>query len=123
MSTESNLNVTGSPSTPISSLINGIPSTPLASMVGVIEIPAFTATQPMGSTQAIGTSPFRSLFCIPGYNSQSIPPVSNPFSFGMPNMMSQLSSSIPMANVNPSFGPGGMAPLYAPLLFGGGHIP
>jgi hypothetical protein len=41
----------------------------------------------------------------------------------MPNIKSQLSSSIPIANVNPSFGPGGMAPPYAPLSFGGAHIP
>jgi hypothetical protein len=28
-----------------------------------------------------------------------------------------------MANANPSFGIGGMAPSYGPLSFGGGHIP
>jgi hypothetical protein len=50
LSTESSLNVTKSPSTPISSLISGTPSTLLASTVGVSEIPALTATQPMGST-------------------------------------------------------------------------
>jgi hypothetical protein len=37
-------------------------------------------------------------------------------------MTSQLSSSIPTTNANPSFRPRGMAPLYDPLLFGGGHI-
>jgi hypothetical protein len=38
-------------------------------------------------------------------------------------MTSQLSSSIPTTNANPSFGPGGMAPPHTPLSFGGGHIP
>jgi hypothetical protein len=38
-------------------------------------------------------------------------------------MTSQLSSFITAANVNPSFGPRGMAPPYDPLSFGGGHIP
>jgi hypothetical protein len=77
----------------------------------------------MVSTQPIVTNPFGSLFGTPGYNSQSIPSVSNPFSFGMPNMASQLSSSIPTTNANPSFGPGGMAPPRTPLSFGGSQIP
>jgi hypothetical protein len=77
----------------------------------------------MGSTQPIGTNPFGSPFGMLGYNSQSIPSVFNPFYFGMPNMMSQLSSSIPTTNENLIFGPGGMAPLYAPLSFCEGHIP
>jgi hypothetical protein len=68
-------------------------------------------------------NPFRSLFGTLGYNSQSIPSVSNPFSFGMPNMTLQLSFSIPKTNANPSFGHAGMAPPYAPVSFGGGHIP
>jgi hypothetical protein len=37
--------------------------------------------------------------------------------------MSQLSSFILVTNANPSFGPGRMAPPYAPLSFVGGHIP
>jgi len=123
ISIESNPNVIGIPSTPISSVISGIPSTPLALMVGVSKIPAFTATQLVGSTQPIGTLPFRSLFGTSGYNSHSIPSVSNQFCFGIPNMTLQLSSSIPTTNANPSFRPGGMSPPYAPLLFGGGHIP
>jgi hypothetical protein len=77
----------------------------------------------MVSTRTIQMNPFRYLFGMPGYNSQSRPYVSNPFSFGMPNMMSQISSSIPTTNANPSFGPGGMAPLHIPLSFGGVHIP
>jgi hypothetical protein len=43
-------------------------------------------------------NPFGSLFGTPRYNSQSIPSVSNPLSFGIPNMMSQFSSSIPTTN-------------------------
>jgi hypothetical protein len=60
---------------------------------------------------------------MPGYNSQSMPLVSNPFSFGMPNMTLHMSSSILTSNVNTSFGSGGMSPPYNPFPFGGGHIP
>jgi hypothetical protein len=42
MSTESNPNITGSPSTPIYSVISWIPSTPSTSTFGVSEIPAST---------------------------------------------------------------------------------
>jgi hypothetical protein len=45
------------------------------------------------------------------------------FSFGMPHVTLQISSSIPATNANPSVGPGGMAPPHTPLSFGGGHIP
>jgi hypothetical protein len=41
----------------------------------------------------------------------------------MPNMTSQLSSSIPTTNLNPSFGSRGTTPPYGPFPFGGGHIP
>jgi hypothetical protein len=75
------------------------------------------------STQPIEINPFGSLFGTPEYDSHSIPLVSNPFSFGMPNMESQLSSSIPVTNENPSFEFGGMAPPHAPLSFARGHIP
>jgi hypothetical protein len=123
MSTDSNSNITRSPATPIYFFNSGIPSTSSTSIVGVMEIPSSTTTQLVGSTQPIGTNPFGSLFGMPSYNSQSIPSVSNPFSFDIPNMMSQLSSSIPATNVNPSFGLRGMDPLYNPLSFGAGHIP
>jgi hypothetical protein len=106
MSTDSNKDVTGSPSTPITYVISRIPSTRSASMVGVSKIPTSSATQPMGSTRPIGTNPFGYIFGTPGQNYQSIPSLSNPFYFGMPNMTSQLSSSIPAANENISFGPG-----------------
>jgi hypothetical protein len=86
MSTESNINDTGSPSTPILYVISGIPSTPSTTMVGVLEILGPTATQTVVSTRPIEMNPFGSLFGTPGYNSQSIPSVSNHFSFGMTNM-------------------------------------
>jgi hypothetical protein len=123
MSTESSLKDTGSPSTPIPYVVNGTPSTPSTTMVVVSEVPVITPIRPVVATQPIVTNPFGSLFGMPRYNAQSIPSVSNPFSFGMPNMTSQLSSSIPMNNTNPSIGPGGMAPLHIPLSFGGAHIP
>jgi hypothetical protein len=57
------------------------------------------------------------------HDSWPIPPASNPFSFGMPEMTSQISFFVSMANVNPSFGSGGMIPPYVSFSFGGGHIP
>jgi hypothetical protein len=123
MSTESSPKDTGSPSTPIPTVVNGVPSTPSTTMVVVPEVPILTPIRPVVATQPIVTNPFGSLFGTPGYNSQSIPSVSNPFSFGMPNMTSQLSSSIPATNANPSLGPGGMAPPHTPLSFGGSQIP
>jgi len=123
MSIESNLNVLEISLTPLSSVINGILSTPSSSTMEVSEVPASSATKPVSSTGPRGTNPFRSLFGMSIHNSQSIPLASNPFTFGMPNMMSQLSSLIPTANANPSFGPGGTIPPYAPFSFGGGHIP
>jgi hypothetical protein len=123
MSTESDPNISGSPSTPFSSVISGIPSTPSSSMVWVSEVPSSSATQPVSSTRPTGMNPFRSLFGMSSHDSQSIPSASNPFSFGMPDMTSQLSSSISTTNVNPSFGSGGTTPPYVPFSFGGGHIP
>ena len=118
MSTESNPNVTGSPSTPISSVISGIPSIPSSSTMGVSEISTFSATQPVSSNQTKRTNPLRSLFGMPREYSQSIPSASNPFSFGMPDMMLQISSFASTTNVNPSFGSGGMTPPYGTFSFG-----
>jgi len=123
MSTKLDLNVSGSSSTPTSFVISGIPSTPSSLMVRVLEAPTSSATQPMSSTGPIGMNPFRSLFGTPSHNSQSIPSAYNPFTFGMPKMTSQLSSSVPTSNVNTSFGSRGMDPPYSPFSFGGGHIP
>jgi hypothetical protein len=77
----------------------------------------------MVDMQPIVMSPFGPLFGTHRYNSQSIPLFSNPFSFRMPNMTSQFSSSILVKNTNPSFVLGGMPPLHIPLSFGGAHIP
>jgi hypothetical protein len=51
-----------------------------------------------------------------------MPLVSNPFSFGRPNMTLHKPSSIPTSNFNASFGSGGTSPPYNPFPFGGGHI-
>jgi len=123
MSIGSDPNVRGIQSNLIYYVISGIPLTPSVFMVGVPKIPTSSATQPIFSTRPIGTNLFRSLFGMQSHNSQSIPSVSNPFYFCMPNMTSQLSSSILAANLNPSFGPGGMNPPYVHISFGGGHIP
>jgi hypothetical protein len=58
-----------------------------------------------------------------GYNDEYIPSASNPLSFGMSNMTSQILSSILVNNTNPSIGPRSMDHLYIPLSFGGSHIP
>jgi hypothetical protein len=123
MSTESIHKDIGSPSNSIPFVVNGNPSMPSTTVVVVPEVPVITYIRPAVATQPIVMNPFGSLFGTPGYNAQSIPSVSNPFSFGMPNMTSQLSSSIILNNTNPIIGLGGMAPLHIPLLFGGAHIP
>jgi hypothetical protein len=96
---------------------------PSTTMVVVPEVPVITPIYPVVGTQPIVMNPFGSLFGTPRYNTQSIPSISNPFSFGMPNMTSQLSYSIPVNNTNPSIELGGMDPPHNPLMFGGAHIP
>jgi hypothetical protein len=123
MSTKSSLKDIGSPSTHIPYGVNGTPSTPSTAIVVVMEVLFLTPIRHVVATQPIVTNPFGSLFGMPGYNAQSIPSVSNPFSFGMTNVTLQLSSSIPTNNENTSLGPGGMAPPHIPLSFGGAHIP
>jgi hypothetical protein len=92
-------------------------------MVVVPKVPIITPVRPIVNTQPIVTNPFGSLCHSSGYNTQSIPIVSSPFSYGMPNFTSQFSSSIPMSNLHTSIGIGGMAPLHTPFSFGGSHIP
>jgi hypothetical protein len=75
------------------------------------------------NTQPIATNPFGSLGHSPGYNVQSIPMASSPFSYGMPNFTSQFSNSIPAAGTNASIGLGGTTPPYTPFSFGGTHVP
>jgi hypothetical protein len=89
----------------------------------VLEVPILTPIHPVVSTRPIVMNPLGSLFGTPGYHAQSIPLVSKPFYLGMPNMTSQISSSILGNNANLSLGPGGMAPPHTPLSFGVGHIP
>jgi hypothetical protein len=123
MSTESSQKDIGSPLTPIPTIVNGTPSTPSTTMVVVSEVHVITPIQPVVATQPIVTNPFGSLFGSSGYNTQSIPMASIPFSYGMLNLTSQFSSSIPLMNTNPSIGLGGMDPPHIPLSFGGAHIP
>jgi hypothetical protein len=123
MSIESGHKYIGSPSTPIPTIVNGTPSTPSTTMVVASEVPIITPIQPMVATQPIVTKPFGSIFGTPRYNTWSIPSASRPFSYGMPNLTSQFSSSIPTTNTNPSIGLGGMAPPHIPISFGGAHIP
>jgi hypothetical protein len=77
----------------------------------------------MVSDQAKGMNPFVLPSSMMNNSTHSRPWASNPFSFGIPNMTSHLSSSISTAHVNPSFRYGCMTPPYTPCLFGGGHIP
>jgi hypothetical protein len=123
MSTESSQKDIESPSTPIPTIVNSVPSTPSTTTVVVPTVPIITPIQPMVATQPIVMNPFGSIFCTPGYNTQSIPMTSSPFSYGMSNFTLQFSSSIPTSNPNTSIGLGGMAPPHIPVSFGGAHIP
>jgi hypothetical protein len=123
MSTESSQKDTGIPSTPIPTIVNGTPSTSSTAMVVVSEVPIITHIHPIVNTQPIPMNPFGSLRHSLGYNIQSIPMASSPFSSGMPNFTSQFSSSIPTSTLNTSIGLGGMDPPHTPFTFGGAHIP
>jgi hypothetical protein len=123
MSIELSKKDTGIPSTHIPIVVDGTPSMPSTTTVVVPEVLVITPIQTVIATQPIIMNTFGSLFDKPGYNAQFIPSVSNPFSFGMSNMTSQLSSSIPKNNTNSSIGLGRVAPLHIPLSFGGVHIP
>jgi hypothetical protein len=57
MSTEPSLQNTGSPSTPIPTIVNGTPSTPATSMVVVPEVPIITMAQPIVNDQATTSNP------------------------------------------------------------------
>jgi hypothetical protein len=120
MSTESSQKDTRSPLTPIPTIVNGTPSTPSTTMVVVSEVPIITLVCPIVNTQPIATNPFGSLCHSLGYNIQSIPMASSPFSYGMPNFTLQFSSSIPTSS---RIGLGGMAPPHTPFSFGGAHVP
>jgi hypothetical protein len=113
----------GSPSTPIPIVVSGTPFMPSTTMIVALEVPIITPIQPGVANKPIDMNPFWSIFGTLRYNTQSIPSVSNPFSFGMSNMTSHIFYSILVNNANPSIRLGGMSPLHIPLLFGGTHIP
>jgi hypothetical protein len=85
MSIEPGLHNSGSPSTPIPTIVNVTPSNPTTSMVVLPEAPIITKAHPIVNSQATTSNPFGSLGHSPGYNVQSIPMASSPFSYGMPN--------------------------------------
>jgi hypothetical protein len=68
MSTEVGKKYVGSPSTPISTIVNGTPSTPSTTMVVVSEVPIITSARPIVNNQPIAMSPFGPLCHSPGYN-------------------------------------------------------
>jgi hypothetical protein len=92
-------------------------------MVVVPEAPIITMARPIVNSHATASNPFGSLGHSPGYNVQSIPMASSPFSYGMPNFTSQFSNSIPAGVPNASIGLGGSTPPYTPFSFGGSQIP
>ena len=79
--------------------------------------------RPIVNSHATTSNPFGSLGHSSGYNVQSIPMDSSPFSYGMPNFTSQFSNSIWAAGPNASIGLRGITPLYTPFSFGGSQIP
>jgi hypothetical protein len=123
MSTELSHQNTESPSTSTTTIVNGTPLTPATTMVVVSEAPIITDVCPILNTQPISMNPFGSLGHSSGYNVQSIPMASSPFSYGMSNFTSQLSKSIPVVCPNASIGIRGTTPPYTPFSFGGTRVP
>jgi hypothetical protein len=123
MSTEPSLQNTGSPSTPTPTIVNDTPSTPATTMVVVSEAPIITMTRPIVNAQSTTSNPFGSLGHSPGYNVQSIPMDSSPFSYDMLKFTLQFSNAIPAACPNASIGLGETTPPYTPFSFGGSQIP
>jgi hypothetical protein len=123
MSIQSSQKYIGSPSTPIPTIINGTPSTPSTTMIVVLEVTIITPIHPIVNTQPIAMKPFGSLCHSSGYNIQTIPMASSPFSYGMSNFTSQFSSSIPTSSPNTSIGFGGMVPTHTPFSFGSSQVP
>jgi len=123
MSIELSHQDTGIPSTSTPTIVNGTPSNSSTTMVVVSEAPIITITHPIVNTQPIAMNHFGSLGHSLGYNVQSIPMTSSPFSYGMLNFTSQFSNSILVIGPNASIGIGGIAPPYTPFSFGGTHVP
>jgi hypothetical protein len=117
------MNVSGIPSTLISSMISGVPSTPFSSVVWRMKAPSSNVTQTMVSTKLIGTNTFLFPRSMSNHSTQSIPSATNHFLYGVPYLTSHLSSFVSSSHVNPSFGSRGMMPPYSPFSFGGAHIP
>jgi hypothetical protein len=92
-------------------------------MVVVPQAPIITMARPIVNSHATASNPFGSLGHSPGYNVQSIPMASSPFSYGMSNFTSQFSISILAGVPNASVGLGGSTPPYTPFSFGGSKIP
>jgi hypothetical protein len=86
---------------------------------------AYTGTmaRPVVNASSLASNPFGGLGHSSGYNVQSIPMASSPFSYGMPNFTWQFSNAIPAVGHNASIGLGGTTPPYTPFPFGGSHIP
>jgi hypothetical protein len=122
MRTESDMNVSGTPSNLAFAIFSGVPSNPASSMVWMPENTLLNTSKPMVSSQPTRMNPFVFPRGSSDYSTQLMLGASNPFSFGMPDMKSHFSSFVSMTNINPSFGFGGMMPPYVPFSFGGGHI-
>jgi hypothetical protein len=123
MSIEQSHQDTRSPLTPTPTIVNGTSSNPSTKMFVVSKASINTAAHPIVNTQPLATNPFGSLGHSPGYNVQTIPMASSPFSYGMSNFTLQFSNSIPTVGTNASIGLGGTTPLYNPFSFGGTHVP
>jgi hypothetical protein len=89
MITEPGLQNFGIPLTPIPTIVNGTPLTCATSMVVVPKAPIITMDRPIVNAHATTLNPFGSLGDSLGYNVQSIPMASSPFSYDMPNFTSQ----------------------------------
>jgi hypothetical protein len=89
VSTEVSQQDIGIPLTPIPTIVNDTPLTPSTTMVVVPNVPIITFAHPiLVNNQPIATNPFGSLCHSSGYNVQSIPMASSPFSYGMSNFTS-----------------------------------
>jgi hypothetical protein len=88
MSTESNIQNIGSPSNPTPTIVNGTPSTPATTILVDPKAHIITIPWSILNAQSLASNHFGSLGHSLGYNVQSIPMVSSPFSYGMPKFTS-----------------------------------
>jgi hypothetical protein len=115
MSTESSLQNTRSSSTPIPTIVNGTPSVFATTTVAVSKAYTGTMARPIVNASYLASNPFGGLGHSSGYNVQSIPLASSPFSYGMPNFSSHFSTTIPSVGPNASIGLRGTTPPYTPF--------